>query len=284
MDQNLLRNYLAWQGEIGSDEVVLPEPWIRKPPQGKTVPSSSVSERAFQHAPAFQSTSPANVFGNLAREFEMATTTEKPSVPTPTKIARPIETMALPAFAGMAEFWEYLDQNGRSLFAAQNDVHILRGTGNLNAPLALVSLEPSAVDATEGRLFAGEAGLLLEKMMRAIHLDYANLYRTSLLRHHAPSRVWSRREITRILPLLHVELAFTKIPVVLILGESCAQAVLKTTKTMEELRQIPHREGGRDFVVTYHPNDLLLRDEWKRKAWEDLQWLQRRMTHTQAQA
>jgi len=61
------------------------------------------------------------------------------------------------------------------------------------------------------------------------------------------------------------------------LGEACAQAVLKTGKPLEELRQEPFRMEGREFVATYHPADLLAREELKRKAWEDLQWLRKRM-------
>jgi uracil-DNA glycosylase family 4 len=63
----------------------------------------------------------------------------------------------------------------------------------------------------------------------------------------------------------------------LLLGEACAQAVLKTGKPLEELRQEPFRLEGREFVATYHPADLLTQEVLKRKAWEDLQWLRKRM-------
>jgi uracil-DNA glycosylase len=43
------------------------------------------------------------------------------------------------------------------------------------------------------------------------------------------------------------------------------------------LRQEPFRIEGREFAVTYHPAELLAREELKRKAWEDLQWLRKRM-------
>jgi uracil-DNA glycosylase len=289
MPSDLLNNYLSWQGEIGGDEVILPHPFRRKssPGSGEARTLESQSSSVFQHAPAFQPTSASNLFGDLARGLEAKEKTEKfvlalppSSTPTPARI---VEAVQYPVFSGMEEFKDYLSKHSRTVFTSESDIQLIHGIGNLQAPLALVSLEPNDLDISEARLFAGEAGILLEKMMRAIHLNCQELYRSSLLKHRAPTRIWSRREISRILPLLHIELSLIQAPIVLLLGEACAQAVLKTTKTIAELRQIPHREGGKDFVVTYHPDELLRRDELKRKAWEDLQWLQRRMNLSQAQ-
>jgi uracil-DNA glycosylase family 4 len=302
MANDLLREYLAWQGEIGSDEVILPHPMARKQAVAATAAASAVSTpvaaiasnsaglshtaieeeqpAGFQHAPAFQPTSPSNLFGDLSRALEAAGKIEKEDGLPQARFVRTVEASNLPAFLGLQDYWEYLEKHSRTLFASESEIRILRGQGPEQSPLSLVSLEPGENDAAEDRLFTGEAGTLLEKMMRAIRLDTAQLYRTSLAKHHAKGRTWSRRDWVRLLPLLHIELALAKVPMVLLLGEACAQAVLKTSKTMDELRQTPHREGGRDFAVTYHPDELLKRDELKRKAWEDLQWLQRRMTQT----
>ena len=45
-----------------------------------------------------------------------------------------------------------------------------------------------------------------------------------------------------------------------------------------------HRLGATIEDVTYHPAELLRKEELKRKAWEDLQWLQRRMAQENGQA
>ncbi len=143
--------------------------------------------------------------------------------------------------------------------------------------MALIGMEPSAADIEAGMVFSGEVGELLDKMMRAIRLDPDQLYRTVLIKAHLPGKIWNRRELMRMLPVLHAELGFLKVPATLLLGEACAQAVLKTGRSVEELRQAPHRLDGREFVVTYHPADLIRQESLKRKAWEDLQWLQKRL-------
>ena len=148
--------------------------------------------------------------------------------------------------------------------------------------LALIGFEPSEADEAEGKAFRGETGALLEKMMKAIRLDLNALYLGNLIKVRAAGKVWSRRELARLVPLLHAELGLVRAPMVLLLGQECAQTVLKTGKTLEELRQETHRLEGREFFVTYHPQELLRREELKRKAWEDLQWLQRRMAEAQA--
>jgi uracil-DNA glycosylase family 4 len=289
MNTQFLRNYLAWQSEIGCDEVILPHPLVRKEKITALKKSEPVYQPAFQHADAFRPTSESNVFGDLARTLQspvIPTKDIKLEVPVIAKPAqvRMAEAIQYPAFTSLVDLREYLVKNAKNVFASEADISLLQGIGPVQAPLALVSMQPNEADCLAGQIFSGDAGILLEKMMKAIRLDCNLLYRTSVVKYNAVGRVWSRREIARILPLLHSELGLSQVPVVLLMGEACAQAVLKTTKTMEELRQIPHREGNRDFVVTYHPDDLLRRDEWKRKAWEDLQWLQRRLNQIQAQA
>ncbi|MBW8887417.1 MAG: uracil-DNA glycosylase [Fibrobacteres bacterium] len=189
------------------------------------------------------------------------------------------ESVALPAFPDLDAYWTHLEAHPG---AAAGDpgaavVRVVRGHGPAGAPLALAGLEPGEADAAAGLAFQGDAGSLLAKMLKAIHLDAAVCYQTNLVKASRVGRA-TRRDLARLLPWFHAELALARPPFVLLLGEACAQAVLKTGKTLEELRQEPFRMEGREFVATYHPADLLAREELKRKAWEDLQWLRKRMT------
>jgi uracil-DNA glycosylase family 4 len=118
-------------------------------------------------------------------------------------------------------------------------------------------------------------------MLKAIRLDAAACYKTNVVKAARATKA-TRRDAARLLPWLHAELSLVRAPYVLLLGEACAQAVLKTGKPLEELRQEPFRIEGREFIATWHPSDLLAREELKRKAWEDLQWLQKRMAEGQA--
>jgi DNA polymerase len=188
------------------------------------------------------------------------------------------ESVSVPPFADLSAFWAHLAaQPGLAAGDSEAQVSlVVKGQGGAGAPLALIGLEPGEADAATGLAFQGEPGALLAKMLKAIRLDADACYRTNLVKAARATRA-TRRDIGRLLPWLHAELALAGAPIALLLGEPCAQAVLKTGKPIEELRQEPFRIEGREFAVTYHPAELLAREELKRKAWEDLQWLRKRM-------
>jgi uracil-DNA glycosylase len=332
----LFRAYLDWQSEMGSDEVVLPQPLVKRaaaasvaPPgiqadagrraagsRANSVPPThpphsiqggqSHSGRQPPDFPSATQGSGANVAADLYASLTHALnkapdsrTGEPGSGGSARAVLRGPEALNLPVFSDLAAFWDHLDRTpglvsgdlagtGSPDTTVASDVskgaglRMVRGSGPISPPLALVGYEPGEADVAESRPFQGEPGALLEKMMRAIRLDTRELYQTHLIKVRAPGKAWSRRELIRILPLLHVELGLAQVPMVLLLGQECAQAVLKTGKTLDELRQETHRMEGREFFVTYHPAELLRKEELKRKAWEDLQWLQRRMVEAKA--
>ncbi|MEO6097262.1 MAG: uracil-DNA glycosylase family protein [Fibrobacteria bacterium] len=317
----LIRAYLDWQSEMGSDEVILPLPLARRSaalatsipaPSGISTmvgqvdagrmittvgPKVEVAEKDFLPGqssggksqvgyptaiPGSGVIAPADLFASLTQALSTSPesrTGESGTGGNARSTVRGPEILSLPAFADLAALWEHLE---RELEQGAKDANSLgtrmvRGFGPVKSLLALVGFEPGEADMAESRPFQGEPGVLLEKMMRAIRLDIRELYQTQLIKVRVSGKVWSRRELIRLTPLLHVELRLAQAPMVLLLGQECAQAVLKTGKTLDELRQETHRMEGREFFVTYHPEELLRKEELKRKAWEDLQWLQRRL-------
>lgn len=319
-----LRNYLACQAEIGTDEVILTRPFslkaavrpagprsagylekdIRTPDRMVPAPKGVASAvmGGTQSVPILEpgiargdatnnGTAPPGLFQMLVKslaESEGTTRAAKANelgLPGRGAQGRLSETLspAHPAFTSLAECRAWLEGNLRGLLTGAPlpaTARIVQGLGPESASLALVAMEPSPEDLDAGRPFTGECGLLLGKMMRAIRLDIETLYCTMVVKAGGGRRAWTRRDLVRILPLLQAELALARVPVVLLLGETCAQAVLRTGRPLDELRGAFHRvEGfpGRDFAVTYHPDDLAGNEDLKRKAWKDLQWLQPRL-------
>lgn len=294
----LLRSYLDWQAEMGTEEVILPTPLARRPAPA-LAPAPAAADMAGQvrnrgpetypapREPAREepTTAPAGLFETLSQALQHGPTGAVQASAATAARPRLPEANPLPGFADLAAFWAHLEANpGIAAGDPGGTVtKVIRGAGRAGAPLALVGLEPGEADAAAGLSFQGEPGALLAKMLKAIRLEAADCYLTHLVNAARAART-GRREIARLIPWLHHELSIVRAPFVVLLGEACAQAVLKTGKTLEELRQEPHRIEGREFIVTYHPSDLLKREELKRKAWEDLQWLQKRMAAAQAVA
>jgi uracil-DNA glycosylase family 4 len=270
------------------DEVILPYPLQRKPGTGNGAgpDSSAIAEPATTHPagrlgreakpglPLAPDPAVEGLFASLEKSLLDSANAKREEVPVRARH----ESVSLPVFPDLQAFWSHLEANP-ALAAGDSDAtvtRVVRGHGPAGASLALAGLEPGDADAAAGLAFQGEPGELLAKMLKAIHLDATACYRTNLVKAARPTRA-TRRDLARLLPWLHAELALARAPFVLLMGEAIAQAVLKTGKPLDELRQEPFRLEGREFVATYHPADLLSREELKRKAWEDLQWLQKRM-------
>jgi uracil-DNA glycosylase family 4 len=274
---SLLREYLTVQFELGAEEIILPNPLAKKasgemraapvgaqkrpPTGGGEVPPAAVESRSDAGGEAS--------LAQLLRRHLKGAEPETAAPATALSMTKSPE-ISLPAFAGLNEYWEHVEKNLQSTHGVEAKA-LVRAAGPQFAPLALVAMEPG-----EGVVFSAASQDLLEKMMRAIRLDLAGLYVTSLMKAQI-RKTWSRRELVRLLPWLHAELSLAKPPLSLLLGEACAQAILKTGKPLEDLRQTVHTVDGREFVATWHPEDLMRDEGLKRKAWADLQWLEKRL-------
>jgi uracil-DNA glycosylase len=58
--------------------------------------------------------------------------------------------------------------------------------------------------------------------------------------------------------------------VIIVMGESTAQALLNTQDSLEQLRGKPHFLHNIPLILTYHPNDCLQHLPNKAKTWDDL--------------
>lgn len=147
----------------------------------------------------------------------------------------------------------------------------VQGRGHTGAQWMAVTAAPNRLDEKEGRAVAGEAGQLLDNMLKAINLTTeANVYLTGLVKcrpagEDGAERAPSQDEVAACRPFLERELALTGAAMVLTFGQGVAKGLLGVAS-----RGKVHRHGALPVVATYHPADLLRRPEDKAKAWADL--------------
>lgn len=281
--------WLAWQAEIGTGEVVLAAPWKRprtqQPPAtvqlhdtpdtaDTAVPKQSHEEPAPARAEMEQQPTGTGFFRSIAEK--LAEHAEgPPSRPRASAtVPPPPVSPPLPEFTNVEAYWKWLAENWPLWFPGAPG-SIVRAEGHASPRLALVELFPAA-----DRPFTGEAGELLDKMMQAIGLTREDLYLTTLMKTAPPGRAWTRKDTARVLPVLLHELRLARCEMVLLLGESCAQAVLRTGRGMPALAG-PAAESesieGVTFAAIWHPADLLRDASLKKPAWARLQWVQARL-------
>ncbi len=146
------------------------------------------------------------------------------------------------------------------------------GEGNPHARALLIGEAPGAEEDRGGRPFVGEAGKLLDNMLRAIELSREDIYICNILKCRPPAnRDPEPAERAACLPLLLEQIELIQPRIILLLGRVAAQTLLQSKLTLEKLRGEVHTFQGLPCHVTYHPAALLRNPHWKRPAWEDLQ-------------
>lgn len=146
------------------------------------------------------------------------------------------------------------------------------GVGDENADWLIVGEAPGADEDAQGEPFVGQAGKLLDNMLKSIGLKRgANVYIANVLKSRPPgNRNPQPEEVTACMPYLRRQIELIRPKIILAVGRFPAQALLDTDASIGSLRGQVHRFQGIPVIVTYHPAYLLRSLPEKAKAWEDL--------------
>lgn len=150
------------------------------------------------------------------------------------------------------------------------------GVGSPNADIVLIGEAPGADEDLQGEPFVGRAGQLLNKILEAIQLKREEVYICNILKCRPPNnRDPQPDEIDTCEPYLWKQLELIKPKIIVCLGRVAAQTLLRTSDSLNDLRGKVHDYRGMKLTVTYHPAALLRNPNWKRPAWEDVQWIRK---------
>jgi len=150
------------------------------------------------------------------------------------------------------------------------------GVGNPHADLVLVGEAPGREEDLQGEPFVGRAGRLLDKILAAINLKREEVYICNILKSRPPeNRTPHQDEIDACLPYLETQLEIINPKLIVALGATAAQTLLKVKTPLGKLRSQLWKWKSFNLVTTYHPAALLRNAGWKRPTWEDFQWIQK---------
>jgi uracil-DNA glycosylase family 4 len=146
------------------------------------------------------------------------------------------------------------------------------GTGDKQADWLYIGEGPGEREDTTGEPFAGPAGKLFDNMLMAIGLNRENnVYITNIVKCRPPSnRNPATNEAQQCEPYLARQIALIKPKLIIALGKTATQNLLKQNDSIADLRGKLHHHNGTPLIVTYHPAYLLRSLTDKRKAWQDL--------------
>ena len=164
----------------------------------------------------------------------------------------------------------------------QSRTRTVFGTGDPQARWMVVGEAPGEHEDQLGEPFVGQAGQLLDNMLKAMRLHRGatgpqGVFITNVLKCRPPSnRNPTPQEVLQCEPFLRQQVALVQPRVILALGRFAAQSLLQqslpevATLPLGKLRGQVHHYQGVPVVVSYHPAYLLRAPEDKAKAWADL--------------
>ncbi|MET3245786.1 uracil-DNA glycosylase family 4 [Burkholderia sp. OAS925] len=146
------------------------------------------------------------------------------------------------------------------------------GVGDRNADWMLIGEAPGENEDRVGEPFVGQAGKLLDNMLRSLTLARdSNVYIANVIKCRPPgNRNPEPDEVARCEPYLQRQVALVKPKLIVALGRFAAQSLLKTDASISSLRGRVHEYEGVPVIVAYHPAYLLRSLPDKAKAWADL--------------
>lgn len=146
------------------------------------------------------------------------------------------------------------------------------GVGDEDADWLFIGEAPGAEEDAQGEPFVGQAGKLLDNMLKSIGLKRGdNVYITNVVKSHPPdNRNPLPEEIAACMPYLRRQIELIQPKLIVTLGKIASEALLGNKATVASLRGKVHAYQGIPLIVTYHPAYLLRTLQDKARAWEDL--------------
>lgn len=146
------------------------------------------------------------------------------------------------------------------------------GVGDEQANWLFIGEGPGAREDKTGEPFVGQAGKLLDNMLRSIQLRRGEgVYITNIVKCRPPNnRAPEPDEAEQCRPYLERQIVLIKPKLIVALGKVAAQNLLHSNENIGKLRGMLHSYADIPLIVTYHPAYLLRSLSDKAKAWEDL--------------
>lgn len=143
--------------------------------------------------------------------------------------------------------------------------------GAPGARVMLVGEAPGRDEDMQGKPFVGRAGQLLDRMLAAVGLSRAeSVYITNVLPWRPPqNRDPKPDEIAMLMPFLDRHIALVDPALLVIMGNTSAQALLGR-RGITRLRGQWQEAAGRPALPMLHPAYLLRSPHAKREAWADM--------------
>ena len=154
--------------------------------------------------------------------------------------------------------------------------------GNPLSQLMIVGEGPGQKEDEIGKPFVGEAGMLLNKMLKAINVKREDVYITNVVNYRPPNnRKPETSEIIRYSEFLREHIRIINPKLLILMGSTAMESLfgskIKITKERGTWKEVIIDRKTFETMITFHPAYLLRQPEQKKNSWEDLKMIKKRI-------
>ena len=154
--------------------------------------------------------------------------------------------------------------------------------GNSNSKIMIVGEGPGQKEDEVGKPFVGDAGLLLNKMLKAININRQDIYITNVVNYRPPNnRKPEPAEITRYSEYLRKHISIINPKILILMGSTAMESLfgskIKISKERGNWKDVIINNKSYLTMITFHPAYLLRQPEQKKYSWTDLKEIRKKI-------
>tara|TARA_Y100000992_G_scaffold122118_1_gene80038 strand:+ start:1938 stop:2588 length:651 start_codon:yes stop_codon:yes gene_type:complete len=156
------------------------------------------------------------------------------------------------------------------------------GDGNPNSELMIVGEGPGEKEDQMGKPFVGDAGILLNKMLKAIDIEREKIYITNVVNFRPPNnRKPEPAEITRYSEFLKTHISIINPKILVLMGSTAMESLfgskIKISKERGIWKELIVNNKKYLVMITFHPAYLLRQPDQKKYSWADLKEIRKKI-------
>ena len=164
----------------------------------------------------------------------------------------------------------------------KNSKNLILGDGDINSPIMIIGEAPSELEDNLGKVFQGEIGSLLKKMLLAIDIEIKKVYCTYSINFRPPNdRKPSAQEIKRYSTFLKDHISIINPKIIVLMGSTAMEAITglnnKISNERGKWKEIILKNKTLPVMITFSPSYLIRFPENKKYSWEDLKKIKKKI-------
>ena len=154
--------------------------------------------------------------------------------------------------------------------------------GTSESQLMIVGEGPGQKEDELGKPFVGDAGMLLNKMLKAINIDRNKVYITNVVNYRPPNnRKPEPAEIIRYSNFLREHISIIDPKILILMGSSAMEALfgskIRISKERGAWKEVIVNQKTYLTIITFHPAYLLRQPDQKKYSWSDLKEIKKKI-------